>query len=148
LEYNVRFGDPECQVLMMRFASDLVPYLKACTDGTLDQLDAPAWDKRPACCVVLASGGYPEAYSTGVPIHGLDKVEAASDLQVFHAGTKEVDGQIVTSGGRVLTITALGDTMGQARERAYAAAELIEFEGKTMRTDIGLAAEQAMEHMR
>ncbi|MCP4093688.1 MAG: phosphoribosylamine--glycine ligase [Planctomycetes bacterium] len=148
IEYNVRFGDPECQILMMRFASDLVPYLKACSDGTLDQLEAPSWEKRPACCLVLASEGYPESYRTGVPIQGLDKVETNNDLQIFHAGTAEVDGEIVTAGGRVLSITALGDTMAEARQRAYDAAELIEFEGKTMRSDIGLAAEQALEHMK
>jgi phosphoribosylamine---glycine ligase len=148
LEYNVRFGDPECQVLMMRFASDLVPYLKACSDGTLDQLEAPQWDRRPACCVVLASGGYPDKYAKGLPISGLDQITPSDDLQVFHAGTKEVNGVVVTAGGRVLTITALGETMGEARKRAYAAAALIDFEGKTMRTDIGFAAEQAMEPMR
>ncbi|MDP7062894.1 MAG: phosphoribosylamine--glycine ligase, partial [Planctomycetota bacterium] len=119
IEYNVRFGDPECQILMMRFASDLVPYLQACGKGSLDQLEAPTWEKRPACCLVLASEGYPESYRTGLPIHGLDKVKTGGDLQVFHAGTAEVDGEIVTAGGRVLSITALGDSMAQARERAY-----------------------------
>ncbi len=145
LEYNVRFGDPECQVLCLRMESDLVPYLDACARGDLEELEAPVWDRRPAVTVVLASAGYPGAYAKGVPIHGLDRVEQGDDLQVFQAGTAELDGQLVTSGGRVLAVTALGADLDEARARAYAAAELIEFEGKTLRRDIGNAALHTME---
>jgi len=143
LEYNVRFGDPETQVLMMRFTSDIVPYLKACADGTLEELDAPDWTPSPACTVILASPGYPGDYPKGLPITGLDNIEQSESLQVFHAGTKIVDGQLQTNGGRVLAVTALGESIADARQKAYAAAEKIEFEGKQMRTDIGLAAELA-----
>jgi phosphoribosylamine--glycine ligase len=149
LEYNVRFGDPECQVLMMRFADDLVPYLEACARGKLDELEAPAWDPRPACGVVLASAGYPGSSPKGIPIEGIDKLELGDDLQVFHAGTaRDSEGRLVTAGGRVLTVTALGDDMHEARTRAYAAAEMIHFEGKTLRRDIGLAAAERLERMR
>ena len=146
LEYNVRFGDPECQVLMPRLKSDLVPYLMACSNGKLDELEAPEWDPRPAITVILASGGYPASYPKGIPISGLDDVEQSDDLQIFHAGTAEKDGQIVTAGGRVLAITALGDDLAQARERAYQAVDKIDFEGKTFRTDIGLAALEAAQN--
>ncbi len=149
LEYNVRFGDPECQILMMRFADDILPYLVACSRGTLEELEAPRWSAKPACCVVLASAGYPEKYPTGIPIHGIENVEQGEDLQVFHAGTKlDAEGQLVSAGGRVLTVTALGQTMAEARQRAYEAAERIDFEGKTMRSDIGLAAEEHLERSR
>ncbi len=149
LEYNVRFGDPECEVLMMRFASDLLPYLQACSQGNLDSLEAPDWETRPACCVILASGGYPGSYAKGIPIHGIDDVEQGPDLQVFHAGTaRDENGQLVTAGGRVLAITALGEDLADARRKAYAAADKIQFEGKTFRQDIGLAAERALEQMR
>lgn len=140
LEYNVRFGDPECQVLMLRLKSDLVPLLLACAKGELDQCEAPEWESRPAITVILASGGYPGSYPKGVPIHGLDQIETGDDLQIFHAGTAMNGDQLVTSGGRVLAVTALGDTLLEARDRAYAAVEAIEFEGKTFRRDIGEAA--------
>ena len=143
LEYNVRFGDPETQVLMMRFASDIVPYLKACADSTLDELEAPEWTTQPACTVILAAPGYPGDYVKGLPISGLEDVEQSDALQVFHAGTKIVDGQLVTSGGRVLAVTALGENISDARKKAYAAADKIQFDGKQMRTDIGLASELA-----
>ncbi len=147
LEYNVRFGDPECQVLMMRFKSDLVPYLLACANGNLDELEAPEWDSRAACCVVLASGGYPASYETSIPIQGVDAIEQDETLQVFHAGTTlDSEGQLLTAGGRVLAVTALGENMGQARERAYAACDAIEFEGKTLRRDIGRAAADSFHH--
>jgi phosphoribosylamine--glycine ligase len=145
LEFNVRFGDPETQVLMMRFASDIVPYLKACADSTLDQLEAPQWDPRPACTVILAAPGYPSEYPKGLPISGIGDVEQSDELQVFHAGTKIVDEQLVTNGGRVLAITAIGDHVADAREKAYAAASKIDFDGKQMRTDIGLASQLASE---
>jgi len=148
LEYNVRFGDPECEVLMMRFESDLAPYLLACSQGNLEELEAPDWDPRPACCVILASGGYPGKYQTGIRITGLEDVEENADLQVFHAGTAMKDGDLVTNGGRVLAVTARGATIADARRLAYEAVDKIDFEGKTYRTDIGLAAEQrTLEHM-
>lgn len=137
LEFNARFGDPECQALMMRFRSDLLPYLHACANGTLDALEAPEWDPRPSCCVVLAARGYPEQPERGQEIRGLDRVEQGADLQVFHGGSELRDGRLLTAGGRVLTVAALGDDPAQARERAYAACDLIEFEGKTLRRDIG-----------
>ncbi|MBC8371631.1 MAG: phosphoribosylamine--glycine ligase [Planctomycetes bacterium] len=145
LEYNVRFGDPETQVLMMRFASDIVPYLVACSNSTLDQLEAPEWTPQPACTVILAAPGYPENYPNGLPITGIDDIEQDDTLQVFHAGTKIVDGQLVTNGGRVLAVTALADSISDARQKAYAAADKIDFKGKQMRTDIGLAAQLAGE---
>ncbi len=140
LEYNARFGDPECQVLMMRLSSDLLPYLHACAAGTLEDLQAPEWDPRPACCVVLAARGYPAAPENGRTIEGLDEIETGDDLQVFHGGTALRDGRLVTAGGRVLTVTALGADHAQARERAYAACARIHFDGMTLRNDIGLAA--------
>ncbi|MCH2111529.1 MAG: phosphoribosylamine--glycine ligase, partial [Planctomycetes bacterium] len=146
LEYNVRFGDPECQVLMMRMQSDLVPYLKACAAGTLEELDAPEWDPRPAVTVVLCSGGYPESYPKGLEIQGLPADSEQEGLVVFHAGTATDErGRIVTAGGRVLAVTALGETPAEARSRAYAAAEAIQFEGKTLRSDIGVSGESIME---
>ncbi|MFT7516880.1 MAG: phosphoribosylamine--glycine ligase [Myxococcota bacterium] len=145
LEYNVRFGDPETQVLMMRFTSDIVPYLKACAESTLETLEAPEWTSKPACTVVLAAPGYPGEYKKGLTITGLEDIELSDELQVFHAGTKMVDGKLVTSGGRVFSVTALGDNIADARKKAYAAAEKINFDGKQMRKDIGLAAQLASE---
>lgn len=147
LEYNARFGDPECEVLMMRLDSDLLPYLMACSQGNLEELEAPDWDPRPACCVVLASGGYPDAYQKGIRITGLEEVVEGPDLQVFHAGTTMKDGELVTNGGRVLAVTARGENLAEARRLAYEAVDKIHFEGKTYRTDIGLEAERALEHM-
>jgi len=149
LEYNVRFGDPECQILMMRFQDDLLPYLLACARGNLEELEAPRWDPRPACGVVLAAAGYPDSPRKGDQIHGLDELDLGPELQVFHAGTAlDAEGNLVTAGGRVLTVTALGEDMADARARAYAAAERIQFEGKTTRSDIGLAAAERLERMR
>lgn len=144
LEYNVRFGDPECQVLMMRMKSDLVPLLLACAEGKLEDCEAPEWDTRPAITVILASGGYPAKYEKGKPIQGLDSIELNDELQVFHAGTTMQGDQLVTNGGRVLAVTAVGDSLIQARDRAYAAVEAIEFEGKTFRRDIGEAALESL----
>jgi phosphoribosylamine--glycine ligase len=138
LEFNTRFGDPECQPLMARLRSDLIDLLVATCNGTLDQIEV-AWDARPACCVVLASEGYPDKPKTGVPIMGLEEAAAMPDVQVLHAGTRRApNGQIVTAGGRVLSVTALGSTMQEARERAYAACDKIVFTGKQFRSDIGL----------
>lgn len=137
LEYNCRLGDPETQPLMMRLKSDLVPLLLATAEGKLDTVDAPEWDSRVAVCVVICSGGYPGDYKKGVPVFGVDKIETGPDLQVFHAGTRKVGGDLLTAGGRVLAITALGDNVDLARKRAYEAAEKIEFGGMHFRRDIG-----------
>ena len=136
VEYNARFGDPECQALLMRLDTDLLDILEACIDGTLDKLDIQ-WSEKPSCCLVLASGGYPTAYEKGKVITGLSDVP--SDAFVFHAGTAEKDGQIVTNGGRVLGVTALGDTLEDAIHNAYAAAKPVHFDQMHFRTDIGHA---------
>ena len=136
VEYNARFGDPECQALLMRLDTDLLDILDACIDGTLDKLDIQ-WSEKPSCCLVLASGGYPTAYEKGKVITGLNDVPA--DTFVFHAGTAKKDGQIVTNGGRVLGVTALGDTLDDAIHNAYAAAKPIHFDQMHFRTDIGHA---------
>lgn len=136
VEYNARFGDPECQVVLSLLDSDLMDIFTACREGTLDQLDL-RWKDSAACCLVLASGGYPLDYRKGFPISGLE--EAGKSAVVFHAGTAEKDGQIVTSGGRVLGVTALGDTLEQAIDNAYAAAKPISFTDMHFRTDIGRA---------
>jgi phosphoribosylamine--glycine ligase len=140
LEFNVRFGDPETQPLLMRMKSDLVEVLEACIDGTLDRVEAE-WDPRPSVCVVMASGGYPEAYEKGKPITGLDKAGALSDTYVFHAGTAlDPANRVVTAGGRVLGVTALGDGLREALDRVYEAADCIAFEGAQFRRDIAYRA--------
>jgi phosphoribosylamine--glycine ligase len=137
LEYNARFGDPETQAVLPRLSSDLLELLEAsATPGGLAGV-VPEWSDDWAVTVVLASRGYPESSSSGDVITGLDEVEGA---EVFHAGTAERDGDIVTAGGRVLNVTALGATPGEARDRAYAAAERIDFDGRQMRTDIASRA--------
>jgi phosphoribosylamine---glycine ligase len=134
LEFNVRFGDPETQVVLPRLHSDLLELLVAATEpGGLAGV-APDWDPRTAVCVVMASRGYPESASSGDPIAGLDDVPAG--VEVFHAGTAERDGEIVTAGGRVLGVTALGEDRAAARSAAYAAADVIGFAGAQMRRDI------------
>ena len=135
LEYNVRFGDPECQSLMLRLKSDLPTLLLACCDGTLDQQHV-AWDDQVAVCVTVASPGYPGSYPSGLPITGLDQA-AKLGATVFHAGTAEKNGQLVTAGGRVLSVCAKGDTLDAARSVAYAACDAIGLEGKHFRRDIG-----------
>jgi len=139
LEYNCRMGDPETQPLMMRLKSDLVPILLGAIDGTLDKVEIE-WDDRPACCVVMASGGYPGPYRKGVIIEGLGDAGLLPDTMVFHAGTALQDGSYVTNGGRVLGVTALGDTITEARERTYKAVNMIHFNGAHYRTDIGAKA--------
>ncbi|HYM14788.1 MAG TPA: phosphoribosylamine--glycine ligase [Dehalococcoidia bacterium] len=135
IEFNARFGDPETQVLLPRLESDLLDIMLATTDGTLGKVDV-RWSAQAAVTVVLASGGYPGAYATGKVIEGLEDVEA--DVLVFHAGTRRTDGRrVVTSGGRVLAVTALGDTIAAAREKAYRNAARIRFEGIHYRRDIG-----------
>src|SRR5438067_8452079 len=149
LEFNCRFGDPETQVLLPRMKSDLVPLLEATIDGKIDQPSqgncsagnhAIEWDERPSVTVVLASGGYPGKYETGKTISGLNEAAELEDVQVFHAGTKIVNNEIVTAGGRVLAVTALGADIAAARSRAYQAAALIQFEGCHYRRDIALRA--------
>jgi phosphoribosylamine--glycine ligase len=138
LEFNCRFGDPETQAILPRMKSDLLPLLEATIDGQLDN-QTIVWDERASVTVVLASGGYPDKYETGKPISGLDEVAKLDDVQVFHAGTKRVNGEIVTAGGRVLAITALGPTIGAARTSAYEAVSGIYFENCHYRRDIALA---------
>lgn len=138
LEFNCRLGDPETQPLLLRFQSDLLPYLVHASHGTLDQLEAPKWDSRVAVCVVVASAGYPGEVKKGTLIFGLDKIESGPDLQVFHAATKAKGADVSTSGGRVLAVTALAKTVLEARERVYAALAKIEFAGMQYRKDIAL----------
>ncbi len=135
LEFNCRFGDPEAQPILMRLDCDLVEVLEAVVDGRLDRVSLK-WDPRPAVCVVVASGGYPGSYEKGKVITGLDQAAAISDVVVFHAGTKPQDDQVVTSGGRVLGVTALGTTIADAQKRAYQAVDKIHFDGAYCRRDI------------
>ncbi|WP_025321549.1 phosphoribosylamine--glycine ligase [Deferrisoma camini] len=139
LEFNCRFGDPECQPIVMRMKGDLVPVLEACVDGTLDRVDLE-WDPRPAVCVVMASGGYPGAYEKGLEIRGLEDAAALDDVVVFHAGTRQEAGKVVTAGGRVLGVTALGSDIPSAIERAYRAVDRISWPGVHFRRDIGRKA--------
>ena len=136
IEYNCRFGDPETQVALPLMESDLVDVIQASLSGSLDSLQVKCYNKC-AVCVVMASGGYPGSYETGKPIYGLDEAGSLEGVTVFHAGTKLVDGQVVTSGGRVLGVTGVGDTFAQARDRAYAGVSKISFEGAHYRKDIG-----------
>ena len=136
LEFNVRFGDPECQPLLMRLKSDLVDLLEATADGRLDEIAPPEWDPRPAVCVVMASEGYPGKYDVGQPIRGLDEAAKLPDVKVFHAGTATRDAQVVTNGGRVLGVTALGNSISAAKLKAYTAVKQIRFSGGWCRKDI------------
>jgi phosphoribosylamine--glycine ligase len=136
LEFNVRFGDPEAQVLMMRLASDLAVLMDAATDGTLSEVTVE-WDPRAAACVVLAAEGYPGAVERGRPIDGLDGLRDWKTGMVFHAGTRRDGGRVVTDGGRVLGVTALGDTIGGAVASAYDAVSRIGWQGMHFRGDIG-----------
>jgi phosphoribosylamine--glycine ligase len=136
LEYNVRFGDPECQPLLMRLKSDLMDLLEATTDGRLDEIAAPEWDPRPAVCVVMAAEGYPGKYEKGQPIRGLEEAAKLPDLKVFHAGTALQNGQVVTNGGRVLGVTALGSSISAAKLQAYTGVKNIRFSGAWCRKDI------------
>jgi len=138
LEYNCRFGDPETQPIMLRLKSDLVELIEAALDGKLDSASAE-WDPRASLGVVMAAGGYPDSYAKGREIHGLDNVDSDT-VKVFHAGTANKDGAVVTSGGRVLCVTALGDTVSQAQQRAYEAVKKISWEEAYYRTDIGYRA--------
>jgi phosphoribosylamine---glycine ligase len=136
LEFNVRFGDPECQPLLMRLQSDLADLLEATVDGRLDELAPLQWDPRPAVCVVMASEGYPGNYERGLPIRGLDEAAKLPNVKVFHAGTATVDSQVVTNGGRVLGVTALGSSIPGAKLQAYTAVKAIRWKGAWCRKDI------------
>lgn len=140
VEFNVRFGDPETQVVLPRLESDLAEVMSAVASGNAEDIDL-TWSPKWAVAVVLASAGYPGSYEKGKVITGIEEAEALDDVIVFHAGTSiNDDGQAITSGGRVLNVVALGDTFEDARDKAYAACELIDFEGKQLRSDIGARA--------
>ncbi len=142
LEFNCRFGDPEAQPILMRMKTDLLDVVEAAIEGRLDQVELE-WDPRAAVCVVLASDGYPGKYETGKVIEGLEKVQEMKDVMVFHAGTRLEGDQFVTAGGRVLGVTALGDTIASAIERAYEAVSEIKWDGMHYRRDIG---QKALKH--
>jgi phosphoribosylamine--glycine ligase len=140
VEFNARFGDPECQVLMLRLESDLVPYLKAAATGRLAELAPPTWRSEAAVCVVMAARGYPEAPQAGTVIRGAE-ADLGPGVTVFHAGTRRRDdGALVAAGGRVLNVCAVGETLAQARQRAYAAVARIDWPESFHRTDIGAKA--------
>ncbi|EAT14908.1 phosphoribosylamine--glycine ligase [Desulfuromonas acetoxidans] len=139
LEFNARFGDPECQPLLSRMKSDVVPVLLDCARGELTT-KALEWYDRAAVCVVLAAGGYPASYSKGDVIEGIDAANAVDGVRVFHAGTAEQDGRIVTAGGRVLGVTGWGETVAVAIDKAYEGADKIQWNGMQMRRDIGQKA--------
>ena len=136
LEFNCRFGDPETQPLMMRLKSDLLETMLAVVDGKLDQVDLQ-WDPRAALCVVATSKGYPGQYQSGMEITGVSEADSMRDVKVFHSGTAQRGDTLVTDGGRVLSVTALGDTTAEAQKRAYQAIAKIRFEGMHYRRDIG-----------
>ena len=136
IEYNARFGDPETQVILPRLKTDLLQIMLACTNGTLDKLNIE-WYDNAAVCVILASGGYPISYDKGYEISGLEEVSKKKDTIVFHSGTAKKDEKIVTSGGRVLGITGIGNTIDEAIKTAYESVELVDLNKKHFRTDIG-----------
>jgi phosphoribosylamine--glycine ligase len=138
LEFNTRFGDPECQALMRRMKSDLLPILLACAEGKLASITEPEWDVRSCVGVIAAAEGYPATPRKNDPIDGIEDAELVPDVVVFHAGTaRSMRGDVVTSGGRVLCVTALGDDVAAARARAYEAYDQIHYDGKFCRRDIG-----------
>jgi phosphoribosylamine--glycine ligase len=139
IEFNCRFGDPECQPLMMRLTSDLLEAMAATAEHRLEDV-AMQWDPRPAVCVVMSSGGYPGQYAKGFPISGIEQAEELPDVKVFHAGTAVKDGKLVTAGGRVLGVTALGDTLAAAQKRAYEAVARIHWQDCHFRRDIAAKA--------
>lgn len=141
LEYNARFGDPEAQVVLPRMKNDIIDVMEACIDGRLDEVELE-FDSQAAVCVVLASDGYPEHYEKGFVIQGLENFSDKEGYYVFHAGTKQTEQGTVTSGGRVLGVTAKGETLVDARANAYRATEWVQFENKYMRHDIGKAIDE------
>ena len=143
LEYNCRFGDPEAQVVIPRMKNDMIEVMEACVDGKLDEIEL-SFEDNACVCVVLASEGYPVSYQKGYPIRGLENFKGCDDKFVFHAGTKfDAEGNYVTNGGRVLGVTAKGKTLVEARANAYKATELVQFDNKYMRHDIGKAIDEA-----
>jgi len=138
LEYNARFGDPETQVVLPRMENDIIDVFEACIDGCLDKIDLK-FEDNAAVCVVLASDGYPLKYEKGKKITGLENFEGKTDIFAFHAGTKKVNGDVLTNGGRVLGITATAPTLKEARDKTYEATKLVDFENKYMRNDIGMS---------
>ncbi len=142
LEYNARFGDPETQVVLPRMKNDIVEVFEACIDGTLDKIDLQ-FEDNAAVCVCLASDGYPVSYEKGFEIKGLDSFKDKDSYFCFHAGTALKDGKIVTNGGRVLGITAVGADLKEARKNAYEATKWVDFDNKYMRNDIGKAIDEA-----
>ena len=142
LEFNARFGDPEAQVVLPRMRSDLIDVVNACIDGTLSDTEV-IFEDNAAVCVVLASGGYPLEYEKGKIIHGLESFADDASVTCYHAGTLAVGDEIVTNGGRVLGVTAVANTLQEAREKAYEAAERVTFDGKYLRHDIGKAIEES-----
>ena len=143
LEYNCRFGDPEAQVVIPRMKNDMIEVMEACVDGKLDEIEL-SFEDNACVCVVLASEGYPVSYQKGYPIRGLENFKGCDDKFVFHAGTKfDAEGNYVTNGGRVLGVTAKGKTLVEARANAYKATELVQFDNKYMRPDIGKAIDEA-----
>ena len=135
LEFNVRMGDPECQAILPRMDSDLFEYAQACTQGTLDAMPQMRWKKQSSVCVILASKGYPGKYPTGETISGIK--DAAKISTIYHAGTQNKDNEILTNGGRVLGVSALGDSLSDASSAAYRACDMIRWQNKYCRTDIG-----------
>lgn len=136
LEFNVRMGDPETQAVLMRLKSDLAQLLLATAEGKLDTIESVEWDPRPSVCVVMASAGYPGDYEKGKPLRGLEEAALVPDAKVFHAGTLKMGDQIVNDGGRVLGVTALGDTLAEAKLHAYQAVKCIRWDGAWCRKDI------------
>ncbi len=143
LEFNARFGDPETQAILMRLESDLVDVLEACVDGRLAEIEL-RWSPGASACVVASSAGYPGSYKTGLPITGLAEAARLPDVQVFHSGSAQLEGQVVTEGGRVLGVTAVAPSLEEALARAYQALELIHFDGMYFRRDIGHRALKKM----
>jgi phosphoribosylamine--glycine ligase len=143
LEFNCRFGDPETQVILPLLDSDLAEILIACTEGKLNPSIA-RWKDMACATVVLASGGYPGEYQVGLPITGLEQASGFPDVHIFHAGTTRRGSEVITSGGRVLAVSGLAETRSTALERAYSAAEIIQFNGVHYRRDIGRTAREAM----
>ena len=139
VEFNCRFGDPETQVIIPRLESDLLPILQSCVNGTLAEQEVK-WSNKACCCVAMASGGYPGKYEKGKEISGLEETTNLSETIVFHAGTKEENGKVLTNGGRVIGVTALGESIKQSIDNAYKAVELISFEDAHFRKDIGQKA--------
>ena len=136
LEYNCRFGDPETQPIMLRLKSDLIDMIQACFSGKISNYEIE-WDERSAMGVVMSSNGYPEVYETGKEIFGLDTLFNRKDIKVFHSGTRSINENIITNGGRVLCVTALGDDLNQSSANAYSAVQEIDWDGKYYRRDIG-----------